>query len=105
MPLCDQILPDLDAVFFQTDDFAQKHVLNGKPMLVVDDTDSLIDWTDGQHTDGLYTSDLLLRVRASEYGARPKERSAVRYDEKVYRVVEATEERGVYVLRLRRAEM
>ena len=49
MPLCDQILPDLDAVFFQTDDFAQKHVLNGKPMLVVDDTDSLIDWTEAQY--------------------------------------------------------
>nr|DAU43399.1 MAG TPA: ATP-binding sugar transporter [Caudoviricetes sp.] len=100
-----QMAADIDAVFFELDEYAELRTVNGKPMHVVDDSDSLHDWSDGQHTDGLYTSDRLLRIPAHEYGPRPKAQSDVTIDGAHYRVVEATDDLGVYALRLRRAKM
>lgn len=100
-----QMAADVSAVFFCIDEFADIRLVNGQPMHVVDDTDSLVDWKDGQHTDGLYASDKLYRVRADEYGPRSKVGGAVNVDGITYIVVEAAEEAGVYALRLRRAKM
>ena len=75
-----QMAADVSAVFFCVDEFADIRLVNGQPMHVVDDTDSLVDWKDGQHTDGLYASDKLLRIPAGEYGPRPKVGAAVKID-------------------------
>ena len=99
-----QMAAVVSAVFFCIDEFADIRLVNGQPMHVVDDTDSLVDWKDGQHTDGLYASDKLLRVSANEYGPRPKAGAAVKIDGLTYIVVEATDDAGVYALRLRRAK-
>lgn len=99
-----QMAADISAVFFCIDEFADIRLVNGQPMHVVDDTDSLIDWKDGQHTDGLYAVDKLYRVPANEYGARPKPGAAVAIESLTYIVVEATDDAGVYALHLRRAK-
>lgn len=101
----EQMRADIHSVFFACSEYAEMRTVNGAPMHVVDDTDSLVDWTDGEHTDGLYTSDKLLRIPASEYGARPKPMSDITIDGAHWRVVEAVDDLGVYALRIRRAKM
>lgn len=96
---------DVSRIFFALSDFAEERKINGVIMRVVPDTDALIDWKDGTHTDGLYASDQLIRVMASEYGPRPKQNSRIIVDGEAWQVVDVDDSEGVYAIRIRRARM
>lgn len=95
---------DIGALFFDLDEFAEMHEINGRQMCVVLDSNELLERESGnrigRYQDGLYRAQLLLYVKAEEYGARPKVGSMLYLDGKPYRVSEAVDEGGVYSITL-----
>lgn len=68
MSLKDQIRQDLDAVFLNTDEFAEIHRIEGKEIPVVVDNDQLVKLKQGQIL-GLVEADLLLMGKESDFPA------------------------------------
>lgn len=98
---------DIDTVFFNTDEFAETHKVNGKDMLAVLDENTLIDrsahWEGGakqSFDQGLYRADAKLFVKCRELGGRPKVGSPMIVDGKKYLVDSVDEEAGVYSVAL-----
>lgn len=91
---------DIRALFFDLGEFAELHEINGRQMCVILDSNELLERESGnrigRHQDGLYRAQMLLYVKAEEYGARPKVGSMLYLDGKPYRVSEAVDEGGVY---------
>lgn len=105
MDLREIIRDDLDGVFFDMEEFAERHTVNGKEMSVIFDENELLErkkeGRTGSHFDGAYLATAMLYVKAGEYGPRPKVGSVLVIDEKkVYRVTEAVDECGVYSIAL-----
>ena len=98
---------DIDAVFFNTDEFADEHTVNGKKLLAVLDENTLIDrsahWEGGakqSFDQGLYRADATLFVKCKELGGRPKVSSPMLVDGKKYLVDSVDEDAGVYCVAL-----
>ena len=68
MSFKDQIQQDLDAVFLNTDEFAELHRIEGKEIPVVVDNDQLVKLKQGQIL-GLVEADLLLMGKESDFPA------------------------------------
>lgn len=66
MSFKEQILKDLDAVFFNIDEFAELHRVEGKQIAVVVDNDQLNKLKKGQIL-GLVEADMLLMGRESDF--------------------------------------
>lgn len=64
----EQIMKDLDAVFFNTDEFAEPHRVEGKTIDVVVDNDQLNKLKKGQIL-GLIEADMLLMGRKTDFPA------------------------------------
>ena len=98
MSLKNILQEDLDAVFFDLDEFAEIHTVNGKEMHIIIDGNELGERkaSDGKHFDGVHSSTVLMYVKAEEYGARPKVGSMIVLDEKHYKVTDVVDEGGVY---------
>jgi hypothetical protein len=52
------------------------------------------------HMDGIYARQILLYVKASDFGALPAQGRIVTLDKRKYTVVDATDEGGVYTITL-----
>ena len=98
---------DIDNVFFNTDEFADEHTINGKTLLAVLDENTLMDrsahWEGGakqSFDQGLYKADAKLFVKCRELGGRPKVSSPMIVDGKKYLVGNVDEEAGVYSVEL-----
>ena len=98
---------DIDDVFFNTDEFADEHTINGKKLLAVLDENTLMDrsahWEGGakqSFDQGLYKADAKLFVKCRELGGRPKVSSPMIVDGKKYLVGNVDEEAGVYSVEL-----
>lgn len=103
----DAVAADIDSVFFNTDEFAEEHTVNGKKLLAVLDENTLIDrsahWEGGakqSFDQGLYKADARLYVKIAELGGRPKVSSPLLLDGKKYLVGNVDEESGVYAIEL-----
>lgn len=66
MSFKEQIQQDLDAVFFNLDEFAELHRVEGAEIAVVVDSDQLNNLKKGQIL-GLIEADMLLMGRASDF--------------------------------------
>ena len=53
-----------------------------------------------QNMDGIFTSQKLIYVSASEFGPLPKQGSVITLDKRTYRVADAVAEDGVYSITL-----
>lgn len=98
----EQVQQDIDAVFFNLDEFSDLHMIDGVEMTCIIDQNELIEREKKQkdHVDGLHVSTLLVYVRAEEFGSRPKVGSKLRIDNKNYIVTDCTAEMGVYAISL-----
>ncbi len=99
------IRDDLEDVFFDMEEFAERHTVNGKEMCIIFDENELLERKKegraGSHFDGAYLATAMLYVKAEEYGPRPKAGSVLVLDEKkVYRITAAVDEGGVYSIAL-----
>lgn len=105
MNLREIIQDDLEDVFFDMEEFAERHTVNGKEMRIIFDENELLERKKegraGSHFDGAYLATAMLYVKAEEYGPRPKVGSVLVIDEKkVYRIAAAIDEGGVYSIAL-----
>lgn len=93
---------DVKQVFFNTAEFADTHLVDGKPMAsMIDDNENIErEKRMKSHMDGIYARQILLYVMASEFGDLPAQGRLLKLDNKVYIVVDATDECGIYTITL-----
>lgn len=88
---------DLDT-FFDPDEFAEEHVINGNSMQIVIDTDALKE-AQANLADGIFQAQVAFMVRKSDFGELPAIGQIVSFDERrTLRVIEAIEDAGVYTI-------
>ena len=114
MTFKDAVLDDVDDIFFDLTEHAELHKVDGKEVPVIIEEDRLKDhsahWEAGakQNFDtGLYTDSIVLYIRISDYGAKPKVGKVLVMDEgtghkRTYTVARCTGEDGVYRMTLMR---
>lgn len=105
---------DIGAVFFNEDEHAEAHTVDGKEMtVIVEDTDlreHSAHWEAGakQNFDtGLYTAYTILYVKVSDYGPKPKVGKQLVLDagtdsRRTYFIKKCEDEAGVYRMILER---
>ncbi len=96
----DMVEADLRRTFLNDMEFAEVRNIDGNPMHVVVDDHSLVERGQAEHTDGLYSAQVLLYVSAEEYGARPKQGKLLTMNGRDYRIVKVEEDVGLYTFTL-----
>lgn len=102
MSFKDIIKQDIGNVFFNKDEFADEHIIDGVKMNATIDQNELIERNKkvNEHMDGIYSCAFILYVTKEEFGNRPKVGSSLKVDGKQYKVIDCTEEDGVYAITL-----
>ena len=100
MSFKEQAEMDLARTFLNDMEFAEVKEIDGEPMHVVVDDHSLVERGSAEHTDGLYSAQLLVYVSAAEYGARPKRNKLLNLSGRDYRIVKVEEDMGLYTFTL-----
>ena len=96
MSLADQIDRDIKRVFLNTNDFARPRNWNGQTVTVVEDRDRLQEIK--AKRDDLREADKLLYISAAECGLLPSPGAMVTYEGRRYRITDATDEEGMYMI-------
>ena len=100
MSFKEQAVFDLARTFLNELEFAEMRQIDGEPMRVVVDDHSLVERGGAEHTDGIYSAQLLLYVSVMEYGARPKRNKILNLDGRDYRIAKVEEDLGLYTFTL-----
>lgn len=106
MTFKEQIADDVKNIFLNLEEFADYHVINGKKMPVIFDSNEMIDrekryqYKRSLYADGVYLKELLIYVRADYFGALPPVGRTLTLDGKMYTISDAVDEYGVYSLSL-----
>lgn len=88
---------DISEVFFNFDEFAETHNIDGVDMVAIIDSDVLkirSNYKQDQY-DGVYKGELAVFVRETDINERPVFGQRLRLNGKLYLVVECTEDMGV----------
>lgn len=93
---------DIDRTFFNEEEFSDKHTIDGVPMTVMVDDMEHIEREKRMKSkmDGIYARQILIYVKASEFGPLPAQGRLLTLDKKRYIVVDSTDEGGVYTITL-----
>lgn len=93
---------DVKQTFFNSEEFADTHIVDGKPMTAMIDDNEHIEREKRMKSnmDGIYARQTLLFVMASEFGPLPAWGRLLKLDGKTYTVVDAIDEAGVYTITL-----
>lgn len=95
MSLKDQLLSDLDAVFFNLDEFAEIHNIDNRQISIIVDNDKLQERSKKEY-DGISTGEILYYVKASEFGKRPEPGTPQIFDGRQMYIFDSREDMGVY---------
>lgn len=95
---------DIDAVFFNLDEFAEKKMIDGKEMDIVIDEDELQrrKSNTSNPTDGVYNAQLLFYVKKSYFDSRPVPGQPMRVEKRIYRIADVQEDAVCYTITLER---
>ena len=105
---------DIDLTFFEQDEHADLHTVDGKEALVIVDDQRLKEhnshWEAGakQNFDtGLYTASTVLYIRVKDYGPKPKIGKHLVMDkgtsqQRTYSILNCEEEAGIYRITMER---
>ena len=99
--LRDYFFSDL-STFLNNDEFAEEVNVDGKPMKVIIDNDLLEKYKLKNGGEGLEEIELLFYVEKSNFERKPSTNKIMRIDNKIYRVVDVTEEERLYKIKLSR---
>lgn len=106
MTFKEQIAVDCVNVFINKEEFSEIHQINGVEMPCQIDNNELIERekryqnTKGMHSDGLFIKQLLIYVKAEDFGKLPAIGRVVTVDGKSYIVTDAIDEVGIYSIAL-----
>lgn len=104
MTFKEQIAKDNRTVFMNQDEFAETHLINGEEIPCTVDNNELIDrekryqYKKSLYADGIYLKQLLIYVRAEDFGPLPAIGRVITFDKKSYIVADAINEDGIYSL-------
>lgn len=104
MTFKEQIACDNRRVFMNLDEFSDLHTVNSKEMAVQIDNNELIDrekhyqYKGSLYGDGVYLKELLVYVRAEDFGKLPAVGRILTLDGKLYTISDAIDEDGIYSL-------
>ena len=110
----DFVKKDIDFTFFNEDEHAEEHTVDGKKALIVLEEDDLRHYNShwewgkkGSMDDGLYLTHTILQIRVEEYGPRPKIGKELVLDkntnkQRTFRILQCREEEGVYRMTMER---
>lgn len=103
MSFKDQIQRDLDTVFFNLDEFAERHRVEGKEIVVVVDSDALakLSKIGDNRTHGLVEADLVLLGRKMDLPATLEPGRLLNVDGRELLVVSSNENMGLVEIFLR----
>lgn len=102
----DQIASDNNKVFINLDEFSDVHIVNGKEMPVQIDSNEMIDrekryqYKRSLYADGVFLKELLMYVKASDFGKLPAVGRTLTLDGKTYIISDAIDEVGIYSISL-----
>lgn len=90
----DQIALDR-AIFFNTDEFAEPHIVDGRTINIVIDNDQLRERSKKEY-DGITVGEILYFVKAEYFGERPEQGTPQVFDGRQMFVFDCREDNGVY---------
>ncbi len=93
-----QMMQDINDVFVNTDEFFEKHVVNGREMPVMVDENENMERTKFQKKfhEGIKAKKILVYVRASDFGRQPEHGSKITIDNIPFLVSDSINEAGMY---------
>lgn len=106
MTFKEQVAWDNSNIFMNLDEFSDIHIVNGKEMIVQIDNNEMINrekryrYKRNLYADGVYVKELLIYVRAEDFGKLPAVGRTLTFDGKSYTVSDAVDEEGIYSLSL-----
>lgn len=93
---------DIDEIFFNLEEFSDTHVIDGVSMTaMIDDMEHIErEKKMKSNMDGIHVRQVLLYVKASEFGALPAQGRILTLDKRKYTILDAVDEGGVYTITL-----
>lgn len=94
------LMGDIADVFLNGDEFAEKHVIDGKEMTVSVDGNEVVERSKKQvedgRTDGLYERQTIIYVAKKEFGKVPAIGRQLTMDKGLYIIQDCVDEGGMY---------
>ncbi len=96
----EQLTEDLDSVFFNAEEFAESHVINGSKVNIVVDNDKLAELylAKGTHTEQLFTDSILFYVRKKDLDFEPVPGQYLEYDDRVFLISDVKTDNESYTV-------
>lgn len=96
----DVMQDDVSNVFMNKDEFADLHIVDGKNIPVIVDDNEIIEREKKMKSnmDGVFVKQKLIYVKAIDFGGVPVVGRAIMFDGKAYRVLDVTDENGLYAI-------
>ena len=98
----DIIQRDIEEIFFNPEEFSDAHTIDGVSMTaMIDDMEHIErEKKMKSNMDGIHARQVLLYVKASEFGALPAQGRILNLDNRKYTILDAVDEGGVYTITL-----
>lgn len=94
---------DANSVFLNQQEFGELHNVDGRTMTIISDMFEQLERrkTVSDSIDGIYENTDLIYVRADEYGRLPASGKVLNLDGRPFRIVNATDEDGIYSIEIK----
>lgn len=96
---------DIASTFLNLEEFGETHLINGKPMTVIIDSNEVEERGKKQfehsRIDGIYEDNIILYVSRKNIGKQTARGQAIKIDAKEFRVTDSRDEGGVYSITMR----
>lgn len=92
------VTQDINNIFFNLDEFAELHNINGRDIPIVIDEDILQTRSQNksERYDGIYSAQVVIYVKIKDLSERPIYGEHFELDNKLYLVSECSESLGIY---------
>ena len=106
MTFKEQIAADTKNVFMNALEFSEEHIIDGRNMLCIVDNNELMarrvkyKFRSKFYVDQVGIKDMLIYVRAEDFGALPAIGRTIIFDGKQYIICDAVNESGIYSINL-----
>lgn len=95
---------DIKNVFMNLEEFGEKHMVDGKPMIIIVDGPEVVERSKKQREqgriEGIYEKQILIYVSRSDFGKLPTIGRILKLDNSTYRIEDAIDEGGIYSVTL-----
>lgn len=107
MSFKDQLAKDIESVFFNTDEFAEEHFINDKPVKCVVEKTEVDKWANQRYemmveADGTFISMITIYFPKSAINFPLVEGQLIKFDSVRYKIESVQNQGGVYELKLSR---